>query len=415
MSFETALSGLNAASADLGVIANNIANTSTSGFKGSRAEFADVYAAANLGTTSTAIGSGVRLAAVAQQFTQGNVSFTDNNLDLAINGQGFFRLNDNGAVVYSRAGAFGIDREGYVVNNSSQRLTAFQADSNGNVTGALGDVRLDTSDIPPNPTATVELGANLDAAATIPLPAFNINDSTSYNNSTSTTMYDSLGTSHLVTMYFVKAGANTWDTHTYVDGNAVNTGTGTGTGGSDRLSFDGTGTLTQINGAAVPPYTVSTASFNPGGGAVNMSMNMSYTGLTQYGSGFSVNSLTQDGFSTGRLTGIDIDESGIIFARYSNGQSTSLGQVAISNFANPQGLRQLGDTTWAETFSSGTALTGAPGSASLGLIQSGALEDSNVDLSEQLVRMITAQRNYQANAQVITTNDRITQTIINIR
>jgi flagellar hook protein FlgE len=407
MSFETALTGLNAASADLGVISNNVANTSTTGFKASRAEFADIYAATGLGTTSTSIGNGVRLTAVAQQFTQGNISFTENNLDLAINGQGFFRLDDNGSIVYTRGGAFSVDREGSVVNSSNQKLTAFQADANGVVTGALGPVTLETADIDPKATTTVTLGANLDAAATAPLGAFDPTDTRTYNHTTSTSVYDTLGTAHLMSAYYVKTANNVWDTYLYVDGVQVD--------GPDQLDFDGSGTITQINGVAVPPHTITTPSFNPGGGASNMTLTMNYLGLSQFGSGFSVHSLTQDGYTTGRLSGIDISDVGVIFARYTNGQSKSLGQVVLSNFANPQGLRQVGDTSWAETFSSGAALNGTPGSASLGLLQSGALEDSNVELSEQLVKMITAQRNYQANAQVISTFDTITQTIINIR
>lgn len=414
MGFETALTGLNAASADLNVISNNIANTSTTGFKGSRAEFADIYASANLGTTSTAIGSGVRLSAVAQQFTQGNISFTNNNLDLAINGQGFFQLSDNGSAVYSRSGTFHVDRDGYMVNSSNQRLTAFVADDAGNITGASGDVQLDSADIAPKASTTVTLGANLDASGTVPATSFDITDPTSFNHSTSTSIYDSLGSSHLMTTYYVKTGSSAWDAYTYVDGNNITNGP-LGAGTPDNLVFDSAGGLSTINGAAVPPYTLTTGTFTPTNGSANITLTMNYGSLTQYGSGFSVNSLTQDGYTTGRLSGIDINETGVIFARYTNGQAKSLGQVTLSNFANPQGLRQVGNTTWAETFSSGTALTGSPGSSSLGLLQSGALEESNVELSAQLVRMITAQRNYQANAQVISTVNAITQTIINIR
>lgn len=168
MSFNTALSGLKAAAADLGVISNNIANASTNGFKQSRAEFADVYAVSSSGTSSNAIGSGVRLAAVSQQFTQGTISYTDNNLDLAINGDGFFVLEDNGSRLYSRAGSFQVDRDGYVVNNLSQRLIGFQADATGAITGAIGDMQLDTSNIQPNATQDVDVSVNVDSAATVP-------------------------------------------------------------------------------------------------------------------------------------------------------------------------------------------------------------------------------------------------------
>ncbi|RJQ45338.1 MAG: flagellar hook protein FlgE [Gammaproteobacteria bacterium] len=540
MSFRTALSGLNSASADLGVISNNIANSSTTGFKSSRAEFADIYAASNIGTASNAIGSGVRLSSVAQQFAQGNVAFTNNALDLAINGQGFFRLSDNGTITYSRAGAFSVDRNGYIVNSADQRLTAFQADALGNITGAIGDLQLSTSDIAPKVSSAVTVGLNLNAAASVPLAptassaitlggaqtlrtdgggspfttanftlvdaygnsvsnaslrftysgagnvwgaellvggasttpattsgstttgitigtttsitlnwdpdgaggqgtvpltintsgltqltgsgasdvtgtgngsvqgALNPSDATSYNNSTSLTIYDSLGSSHLATMYYRKtATPNTWETYLYVDGTLVD--------GPDRLGFSTSGALASVNGAAVPPTTLTSPSFTPGGGGAAMTLALDYAASTQFGSPFGVNSLTQDGYTTGRLSGVDIDSGGVVFARYTNGQSRALGQVALANFSNAQGLRQLGNTGWAESFESGAALTGAPGTASLGVLQSGALEGSNVDLTEQLVNMITAQRNFQANAQVISALDTVTQAIINIR
>lgn len=407
MSFLTALSGINSAAADLGVISNNIANSSTTGFKSSRAEFADIYAASYIGTASNAIGSGVRLAGVAQQFAQGNVTFTNNALDLAINGQGFFRLSDNGTVVYSRAGAFSVDRNGYIVNSAGQRLTAFQADALGNITGAIGDLQLSTTDIAPKASSTVTVGLNLNAAATPPLSAFSPGDATSYNNSTSLTIYDSLGASHLATMYYRKTAANTWETYLYVDGTLVD--------GPDTLGFSSSGALATINGVAVPPTTLTSPSFTPSGGGAAMTLALDYAASTQFGSAFGVNSLTQDGYTTGRLRGVDIDSSGVVFARYTNGQSRALGQVVLANFSNAQGLRQLGNTGWAESFASGAALTGAPGTASLGVLQSGALEGSNVDLTQELVNMITAQRNFQANAQVISTLDSVTQAVINIR
>ena len=406
MSFRIALSGLNAASADLNVISNNIANVSTTGFKKSRSEFADIFSSASIGSVSTAIGSGVNVSKVDQQFSQGNISFTDNGLDLAISGQGFFRLSDNGSTVYSRAGSFGVDNNGYVTNAKNQRLTAYLADSTGNVTGALGDLQLNTADILPQATTNVDVGVNLDASATPPGGVFDSTDPSTYNNSTSLTLYDSLGNSHLGTIYFVKTGANTWDTHTLVDGTEV-TPTSGGT-----LTFNNDGTLaTPANGQ------VAYNGF-PIAGANNLSLNLDYSSATptsQFGGNFGVNALSQDGYASGRLSGIDISDTGVILARYTNGQSKTLGQVALANFANPQGLRQLGDTSWAESFESGTALVGPPGSASLGNIQSGALEGSNVDLTEQLVNMITAQRNFQANSQIIKTEDAITQTIINIR
>ena len=405
MPFRTALSGLNASSAELRVIGNNVANASTTGFKESRAEFADIFATSNLGVTANAIGTGVRVASVSQQFTQGNVEFTDNNLDLAINGQGFFMLNDNGVNVYSRAGQFGVDRDGYVVNNQQQQLTIFQSDQNGNITGATGPLQLDRSDIAPQASTQIGVGANLDASQSPPTTApLDPTDATSYNNSTSLTVYDSLGSPHLATLYFVKSATpNQWDAHLYVDGNPQ--------GGANTIGFTSSGAIDTTTFPGV--YTVG--GINPGTGAATMSLDLDFTDTSQYGSPFNVSQLAQDGFATGRLSGIDISEAGVITSRFTNGQSRTLGQIAVATFNNSQGLRQLGDTSWAETFDSGAPLVSAPGAGAAGLIESGALEGSNVDLTEQLVGMITAQRNFQANAQVITTADTITQTIINIR
>lgn len=416
MSFRTALSGLDAASANLDTIGNNVANASTTGFKESRAEFADVYAASNLGTASNAIGTGVSVAAVRQQFTQGNIAFTNNNLDLAINGEGFFRLSDNGSIVYSRAGAFGVDRTGYVVNSNNQRLTVYAADSAGNITGALNDLYLDKSDIAPRASSSVDVGINLNASASLPTTAiFNRNDPTSYTNSTSLTVYDSLGSAHTATMYYVKSAvANTWGSYLYVDGTQV-----THTGGATtavNAVFNTNGTLNTVNGSATGTMTFDNLALTNGAAPLGLTLNYkTATPTTQFGGAFSVNALAQNGYATGRLRSIDIGGSGVVQARYTNGQSRTLGQVALASFANPQSLQQLGNTAWAETYDSGAALVGAPGTASLGAVQSGALEGSNVDLTEQLVNMITAQRNFQANAQVITTSDAITQTIINIR
>jgi flagellar hook protein FlgE len=407
MPFRTALSGLNAASAELRVIGHNVANAGTTGFKKARAEFADIFASSNLGTTQNAIGSGVRTSSVAQQFSQGNINFTDNNLDLAINGQGFFVVDDSGNNVFTRNGTFSVDRTGYVVNNQGQRLQAFQADTNGNITGAQGDLFLDTSDIAPQATGLVTLGLNLDASDAVAAGPFDAQNANTYNDSTSLTVYDSLGTSHLLTMYYRKTAANTWETYAYLDGNAP----ANQVDGPDTLAFNNLGQIT----TPASPYQITIPAFAPGGGAANMNVTLDYADATQYGSSFSVFNLVQDGFTTGRLSGVDIGETGVVQASFSNGQTQTLGQVALANFNNPQGLRQLGDTTWSESFDSGAALIGPPGTGNLGLIQSGALEGSNVDLTEQLITMITAQRNFQANSQVISTADTITQTIINIR
>lgn len=418
MPFKAALSGINAAGEELRVIGNNIANASTVGFKMSRAEFADVYAATD-GAASTAIGSGVRLAGVTQQFGQGNIGFTNNKLDLAINGRGFFVLDDNGTRSYTRAGGFQVDRDGFIVNSSGSQLVVNGADDNGGITGAVGPLQLDRSNITPQATSRVDVGLNLDSASeTPPTAPFNPEIPSSFNHSTSLTVYDSLGGSHLATMYYVKGAVpNTWDMYTLIDGQDIKGGAG-GAFAPDTLTFNGTGRLAAINAQPVPPGMVNYPAFDTGSGAapLELSMNLlSDSSITQFGAPFNVNALRQNGFTSGRLSGVDIDDTGVIRARYSNGQTKTLGQVTIADFSNPQGLRPLGDTAWAESFASGVPLLGTPGSGSLGVVQAGALENSNTNLTEELVNMITAQRNFQANAQVITTADTVTQTVINIR
>jgi flagellar hook protein FlgE len=425
MPFRVALSGLNAASKELNVIGNNIANSSTTGFKGSRIEFADIFPSSNLGAASDTVGSGVKISSVSQEFSQGNIGFTNNNLDLAVSGQGFFKLSDNGTAVYTRAGAFGVDRNGFVVNSSNQRLTAYQASSTGAITGAMGDLQIDSADISPKATSLIEITANLDSngtefAAYPAVPVFDRLDPATYNNSTSATIYDSLGNPLVGTMYFRKTDtANLWESHLWITNdygveNAV-VPSGAVAGEPAQMAFNNSGVLLTVSPATGTGSVVDYQSTNPGTGGANIDLDLDYSTTTQFGNGFGVSMLRQDGYASGQLTGIDIDDTGTVQSRFSNGQSKVLGMVALANFSNPQGLQQLGDTTWAETSSSGAAMTGEPGSTGLGLIQSGALEGANVDLTEQLVNMITAQRNFQANAQVITTADAITQTIINLR
>lgn len=406
MSFQISLSGINAASSDLNITANNVANVNTAGFKRSRGNFTELFASGLQSLSSTATGLGVRLSSVQQEFSQGNISFTGNNLDLAISGDGFFTMSDGGALAYTRAGAFGVDREGFVVNDSGMRLQVYPPQGSGANfnTGQLSDLQLNTSDSPPQASTEVTLGLNLPANAAQPaVTPFDSSDPDSYNHSRSLTVYDSLGTAHTANYYFVKtANPNEWEVHLEIGGVAA--------GGPQTLEFDSTGNLTApANGELnFPAVTV-----NPN--ADDITLTADFSNSTQYGEQFAVNNLTQDGFASGRLIGIDVDEEGVVQARFTNGQSEPLGKLALTSFANPQGLEKLGDTAWAETFTSGDAVLGEAGTSSLGSIQSGALEDANVDLTEELVNMITAQRNFQANSQMISTADQITQTIINIR
>lgn len=405
MPFAIALSGLNAAAADLEVTANNVANVNTNGFKESRAQFADVFAVGTQSVSSTAYGGGVRLSSVSQQFSQGNVDFTDNALDLAISGEGFFMLSDNGARTYTRAGAFGVDNLGYVTNASGARLQSYPYAGDGLFNnGTPGDLQLTTGASAPSATTISNFGLNLPANASEPTnPVFDAADPSSFNHATSVTVYDSLGAAHTATVYFIKdAAPNTWNTEVQIDDTAV--------AGGATITFNNDGSLNTPAGGLM-----ALAAHSPTTGAADIEMSLNFSTATQFGGHFGVNSLSQDGYATGRLTGVSVDPEGVVFARFTNGQATSLGKLAMANFVNPQGLQQLGDNAWGESYASGDALLGEAGTASFGQIQSGALESSNVDLTAQLVQMITAQRNFQANAQMISTSDTVTQTVINIR
>ncbi|TZF88823.1 flagellar hook protein FlgE [Cognatilysobacter lacus] len=406
MSFRISLSGMNAAQSDLNVTSNNIANSNTTGFKQSRAEFADVYPTSSYGSSKNTIGAGVRLQRVAQQFSQGTVETTGKALDLAINGKGFFTLSDGGSFVYSRAGNFGTDKDGFVVNPSGQRLQVYQPSASGTGfdTGRVNDLQLQSGDSAPLATSNVGVNTNLPGGASVPVTAtFSPTDPTSYNYTTSMTVYDSLGAAHSQSLYFVKtANPNEWQVNTTIDGTAVGT--------AQTLQYSNMGALTSPS-----PGRITLPAYTPTTGAAPIAVTMDLSNSTQFGNSFSVAALTQDGHTTGRLTGIEVGSDGVVQARYTNGVSTALGQVVLTNFANPQGLQPLGNNAWAETSESGQPLRGSAGSSEFGNVQGGSLESSNVDLTEQLVNMITAQRNFQANAQMITTQDQITQTVINIR
>lgn len=618
MAFNTALSGIQAASSDLSVHGNNIANVSTYGFKQSRAQFADVYASSAFGSSGNNVGSGVRLAGVSQQFTQGTIKNTNNNLDFSINGQGFFILSSSGGTYYSRAGAFEVDRDGYIVNTSSQRLRGYSADVNGNIVATLTDLQVNTANLAPVTTSTISTTLNLDARQTAPTSAWDANlnfgdptpGSTSYNCSTSVTVYDSLGNSHLLSLYFIKSStANQWGVRAQVDsvdvtatgktnmmtsnasvlstsgslsslalgelqlnnvvvpaaiaGNdlvsttdnaasaiatvaAINSVTGstgvtatvnatslnlgtytpgtlagtqfringqnivvgastqaallasinaaTGTTGvaaaansnnqivltaadgrNIQVTADGTAATATFSGLSlsatqnsvqrstfnlisnspiqiagssptdvglqtldyISPFTVvfnSDGSFNStssesmllswnpldsngvaNGSTTPQSLTVNLNSITQFGGDFAVQSLSQNGYTTGRLSGLEVDSTGLLFGRYTNGQSLAMGRVILANFANVQGLQPQGNTSWSEAYASGPPIYGQPGTGSLGLIQSSSLEESNVQITDELVSLILAQRNFQANAQTIRTEDAVTQSVINLR
>ncbi len=403
MSFQQGLSGLNAAAKNLDVIGNNVSNSGTVGFKQSQAQFADVYANSLTGAGGSNIGIGTKVALVAQQFTQGNITATNNPLDMAINGGGFFRMDNNGETTYQRNGQFQLDRMGFIVNPTGAKLTGYTANASGVLsTGAPSPLSVNTADLAPQVTSGVNAVLNLDSRGGVPVPAFDMTDPTSFNNSTAVSVYDSLGNSHTLQTYYVKTAASTWDVYASQDGGAAFSPV------PNTITFDSSGVLTGGSPMTIPPQALTT-------GAAALGFPIDFTGTTQFGSAFSVNTLNQDGFTSGRLAGFNIGADGMVMGRYTNGQSAVLGQVVLANFANPNGLQPLGNNMWAETSTSGNPLVGIPSSGSLGVLQSSAVEDSNVDLTAELVNMITAQRVYQANAQTIKAQDAVLQTLVNLR
>jgi flagellar hook protein FlgE len=404
MAFSTALSGLTAANSDLDITANNVANANTIGFKHARAQFSDVYAAGAVNLNTSQVGEGVRLSSTSQQFTQGNINTTSSNLDLAISGDGFFTLKDASGYVYSRNGQFSEDKSGNVVSATRQALQVYPPLANGGFnTGTLANLNLQTAQSAPSATTSGSVILNLPANSPVPTVApFDPTNSLTYNQSTSTTVYDSLGNSYPATFFFGQtATANQWTVNMAINGTQV--------GAGQTLAFSSTGTVITPAGGGL--------NFNgyvPPGGALPINLAFNFGQTTQYGAQFGVNSITQNGYTTGQLSTVAIDPTGVVSAVYTNGRSTQLGQLALANFPNSQGLKQLGDTSWAETFTSGTVVHGVAGAAGFGSVQAGALESSNVDLTAELVNMITAQRAFQANAQVITTANQLSQTVINI-
>lgn len=632
MAFNTGLSGLRASSVDLEVTGNNIANASTVGFKSSQAQFGDLYASGFLSSGTNPVGDGVRVQDVTQNFGQGNISFTDNGLDLAINGDGFFVLNNGGEVRYSRAGQFGIDKDGYVTNNQNMRVQGYVADDDGNLSGIRGDLQIETDNLAPRRTTNLSSDLNLDSRETVlerqvadmgdytapagatgfpsetfeityadgsvvsvPVNAagsadfsaadvvdalngqdglsasatttyegmseadldaaiaagnfsfdlavggvavpvdtagvtdaaslvsainnaqaptisaslsggnlrlidnrgnnltagfssdgsnqasetsvgtvrpqadrevtdiastsgatnltdswdarnieitnqFNPLDQRTYNHATSTAIYDSLGNSHEMTQFYVKqpapgngVGVSEWSVYLQIDGEFV--------AGTDQnpyqARFDQDGELQSVNGdpngeILITDWTPKDADGTPNGAdgppgpgdnitspipepPTTSAFVLDLGSSTQYGSNFGVNDQSQNGYATGRLSGLDVSDQGVLFARYTNGQSKSLGQVALASFSNTNGLSPVGETTWVETFESGQPIIGAPDTGTLGSIKASSIEESNVDLSAELVNLIIAQRNYQANAKTIETSDAVTQTVINLR
>jgi flagellar hook protein FlgE len=423
MSFQQGLSGLNATSRNLDVIGNNIANAGTYGAKSSRTEFADVYAGTlgNAGVGS--VGMGVSVARVAQQFSQGGITATQNPLDIAINGEGFFALKDSDNAdtrSYTRNGQFKVDNQGYIVNDQHKCLL----DAAGN------KLRVPSAPNQPEATTTMAMSLNLNMnAATItpraaPAAPIDFNDTSTFTNSTTTTIYDNGGGERAMSYYFQKTAANTWDVYASIDGKSaysdagglpskiatlVSTSSGT-LDGSASTVYDGAGAATNPVALDALPLQLSSLS-----GYNLKDVTLDLSNATQYASQFGVTSLDVSGHAMGQLSSVSVDAKGFLQATYSNGVTQPFGQIGLTTFDNPQGLQPVGGNAWIATPEAGSPMLGASGEGTRGQLQSGALEESNVDLTAELVNMMIAQRMYQANSQTIKTQDQVLQTLVNMR
>lgn len=446
MAFQQGLSGLAASSKALDVIGNNVANASTVGFKAANAHFADVYANALNGGGAMQVGIGTSLAAVVQQFTQGNITTTNNPLDISINGNGFFRMSQNGAITYTRNGQFHLDNSNFIVNDQNYKLTGYLADASGNIAATTPqEIQISATDLAPVATGAstgtgfkgVQAVVNLDSRSLVPSTAWaptvspgpgnglaTVN-ATSYTYSTPAQIYDSLGNAHTMTYYFLQtATPGQWQVYANVDGTQFsNVNLGAGAGNPITLNFDTNGKLTtampitgvSVNLAGITADLAAAGVNKPNGATTPLVFGLDFTGTTQFGSTSGTNTVTSDGYSSGRLVGLSVGSDGIVQGRYSNGQARNLAQVVMANFQNPNGLTSLGNNQWAQTSASGQPAIGTPNTGSMGVLQSNSIEESNVDLTGELVAMITQQRNYQANAQTIKTQDSIMNTLVNLR
>jgi flagellar hook protein FlgE len=424
MSFQQGLSGLNSTSKCLEVIGNNVANANTYGAKSSRAEFADLYANSLNGGGANNVGIGVTVAAVTQQFSQGAAVNTENPLDLSISGKGFFQMaSSDGGVNYTRNGQFKIDKDGFIVNNNHDKLMGYAADAGGTIQpGQAVALQVPTAGIKPFATTDIRFELNLDprVAVTAPdptaVPQIDLTDAKTYNNATSVSVFDVKGQNVDLVYFFQKAATDQWNVYVTANGTPV---AQDGVGNplpSTALTFPSTGGVPTLPVGGMTTIDIP-ATTNAAGAVTEpiAGVNLNFSDATQYGSSFAVTNLSQDGYAPGQLNGVSLDASGVISVRYSNGQFKSAGQLEIATFRNTQGLMSLGGTTWVRTNASGEAIVGTPGAGSFGSLQSGSLESSNVDLTGELVNMITAQRAYQANAQTIKTQDQVLQTLVNLR
>ncbi|MBE7928137.1 flagellar hook protein FlgE [Pseudomonas saudiphocaensis] len=404
MSFNIALTGLSAVNEQLNTIGHNIANSGTVGFKSSRTDFGSLYAESQA--------MGVEVTGTTQSISQGGALTTTNRtMDLAISGGGFFVTRaSNGDISYTRAGVFGTDKDSFLTNGLGQRLQGYPADATGNLqTGTVSDLQLKSGGIPAKATDALSFVANLDANQEVPAVAFDPLVADSYNSTYTTKLFDSQGKEHTLTQYFVKTADNNWNAHYYVDGAPLvlpATPPALPVPHVEAISFGSAGELI----APIGPITLDA---ELGGGVADLQIQLDYTGTSQYGSEFSVTGNRATGYAAGEQTGMSVEKDGRVYATYSNGERLLQGQVVLASFVNAEGLKNISGTAWTETAASGAAMLGAPGVGQYGSLASGALESSNVDLTQQLVGLMEGQRNYQANTQVISTNKELTQVLFN--
>lgn len=409
MSFQQGLSGLNAASKSLEVIGNNVANASTVGFKQSQVVFADVYASSLAGGGASQVGIGTKLAQVAQQFTQGNLSTTNNPLDLSINGNGFFGVqNASGDVFYTRNGQFQLDAAGNIINSTGFQLRGYPIDATGepDKTAPLQALQIPGGRVGATASRTIEIDMNLDARKDV--ADVSTGPAGPYHHMTTATVYDSLGNSHILQAYYLKTDTNEWEVHGVLNGDALTPSL------LGNLNFDANG---QLDPAAdvVMSRNIAIVPAN-GANPLDISLSFGQRKVSQLSTAFTVDRIfDQEGRAPGELTGFGIGADGVVVGRYSNGATSKLGQIALTTFQNPNGLQAMGNNLWKDSPASGPALTDEPGLGTRGLLQASTVEESNVDLTAELVKMITAQRNYQANAQTIKTQDQAMQTLVNMR
>jgi len=439
-SMYTAVSGMNANGTSLSVISDNIANLNTIGFKASRATFGDVLSQSITSASGTSqIGRGVSVLGVSPIFSQGSFENTSNGLDMAIDGDGFFMVNDGGARSYTRAGQFSLDKNGNVVNVDGLVLQGYLADAAGNITGTTGNLQIATRQNPANATTTASMAINLNAAATVPALPFTLGATfdtpANFNFSSTTTIYDSQGGAHQATMYFVKTAPNAWTVHYVYDdpnnpgrlmeGGQASGGVGlppVGAAVTQALTFNTDGSLANDNSATNIPFNFGggvaapqNVTFNFGTGTAEVPPGTGLDMTTQFASDFAVMSVTQDGYAAGSLKNVAVDDTGIITGTFTNGQTRNIGQVALARFIAPTQLTKLGRNLYGESFGSGQPIVGMANTSGLGKVLSNSLELSNVDLASEFVNMISAQRGFEANSKIITTTDELMQVLVNLK